>query len=123
MFELKTWIDYTVSKANEQKTALEGQLSVKAGKGSRTPVNRLETCGNTVIRYPPTIASGDLRRASPLACQPKLSRGKQRLVGLVGFEPTTSCSQSRRASQLRHSPRFLPRKQFLVVSFWFLERF
>ncbi len=41
---------------------LPAEILMKVGKGSRTPLNSLESCGNTDIRYPPTLK---LRRASP----------------------------------------------------------
>ena len=56
-----------------------GMSNLGAGRGSRTPVFSLESCNNTVIRYP--------------------------LVGARGFEPPAFWSQTRRASQLRYAPK------------------
>mgnify|MGYP001561329287 CR=1 FL=1 len=46
----------------EEVISLDSHFLFRAGMGSRTPLNRLETCGNADIRYPPSLK---LRRGKP----------------------------------------------------------
>ena len=94
--------DSPTYKQSNNKTPRSRCFIVGAGEGNRTPLSRLETCGNNHYTTPALFITR-LYGRSDLAKRDNLLISTF-LVGATGLEPATSWSQTRRSSHLSYTP-------------------